>query len=176
MSSSESNSNSAPPPPGPRREAPQFRRTGGAGPDLAGRTGMGHGSGPGEICAGPPSAGAAGLPQTAPDFVPSDATEIPGVDLSSLSAAQRNHVLFRLNMEPCPCGCNTSIAACRISHPACPLARTWWRKSSRRSQEPGVRSRKSEARSDRNSKFETRSANCRISSFEFRVLTPTPDS
>jgi hypothetical protein len=65
----------------------------------------------------------AGCPQTTPDFVPSDATEVPGVDLSSLSKAQRNHVLFRLNMEPCPCGCNTSIAACRINHPTCPLCK-----------------------------------------------------
>jgi hypothetical protein len=65
----------------------------------------------------------AGCPQTTADFVPSDATEIPGVDWGSLSKAQRNHVLFRLNMEPCPCGCNTSIAACRINHPTCPLCK-----------------------------------------------------
>ena len=65
----------------------------------------------------------AGCPQTAADFVPSDATEVPGVDLSSLAKAQRNHVLFRLNMEPCPCSCNTSIAACRINHPTCPLCK-----------------------------------------------------
>ncbi len=65
----------------------------------------------------------AGCPKAAPDFVPSDATEVPGVDLSSLSKVQRNHVLFRLNMEPCPCGCNVSIAACRTSHPTCPLGK-----------------------------------------------------
>jgi hypothetical protein len=46
-------------------------------------------------------------------------TEIPGVNLSSLSKAQRNHVLYRLNMEPCPCGCNISIAACRVRRPSC---------------------------------------------------------
>ena len=124
MSSNESNSNSAPRPASPRREAPQFRRTGGVKPDLAGRTGVGHGSRPGEICIPPPFARCLpGCPQTAPDFVPSDATEIPGVDLSSLSKAQRNHVLYRLNMEPCPCSCNTSIAACRINHPNCPLCK-----------------------------------------------------
>ena len=61
-----------------------------------------------------------GCPKTAPDFVPTDITEIPGLDLSKLSKAQQNHVLFRLNMEPCSCGCNTSIAACRINHPDCP--------------------------------------------------------
>jgi hypothetical protein len=57
----------------------------------------------------------------APDFVPSDATEIVGLDLSSLTATQKNHVLYRLNMEPCPCGCNNSIAACRANHPTCPV-------------------------------------------------------
>jgi len=62
----------------------------------------------------------AGCPHTVRDFVPTDATEVPGVDLRSFSPAQRNHVLFRLNMEPCPCGCNISIAGCRISHPGCP--------------------------------------------------------
>ena len=64
-----------------------------------------------------------GCPQTASDFVPSDATEVPGVDLSSLSKAQRNRILLRLNMEPCPCGCKTSIVACRINHPTCPLCK-----------------------------------------------------
>jgi hypothetical protein len=60
-----------------------------------------------------------GCPKGLSDFVPSDATEIPGLDLSGLAKEQRNHVLFRLNMEPCPCGCNLSIAACRITHPPC---------------------------------------------------------
>jgi hypothetical protein len=64
----------------------------------------------------------AGCPQAVADFVPSDATEVPGVDLISLTNAVRNHLLFRLNMEPCPCGCNTSIAACRIIHP-CPVCK-----------------------------------------------------
>ena len=65
----------------------------------------------------------AGCPRGATDFVPSDATEIPGAELSSFSTAQRNHLFYRLNMEPCPCGCNTSIAACRISHPTCPMGK-----------------------------------------------------
>ncbi|HMD86688.1 MAG TPA: hypothetical protein VKO18_18525 [Terriglobia bacterium] len=88
-----------------------------------------------------------GCSQTTLDFVPSDATEVPGVDLSSLSKGQRNHVLFRLNMEPCPCGCNTSIAACRISHPTCPICKDLVEKivaeeSGARGQEPEVRSQK----------------------------------
>jgi hypothetical protein len=64
-----------------------------------------------------------GCPRTVSDFVPSDATEVPNVDLSVLSPAQRNHLLFRLNMEPCPCGCNTSIVVCRATHPTCPLCK-----------------------------------------------------
>jgi hypothetical protein len=63
-------------------------------------------------------------PLTTPGFVPSDATEVPGADLAALSKAQRNHILFRVNMEPCSCGCNASIVACRISHPACPVSKS----------------------------------------------------
>lgn len=64
-----------------------------------------------------------GCPRTAADFVPSDVTDIPGTSLQTLTPAQRNHVLFRLNMEPSPCGCNASIAVCRLSHPSCPACR-----------------------------------------------------
>jgi hypothetical protein len=64
-----------------------------------------------------------GCPKDIPDFVPSDATEIPGFDLSGLAKEVRNRILFRLNMEPCPCGCNLSIAACLINHPACPACK-----------------------------------------------------
>jgi hypothetical protein len=91
----------------------------------------------------------AGCAQPAPAFVPSDATEVPGLDLSALSKAQRNHVLYRLNMEPCPCGCNISIAACRITHPTCPVCKNLVEKivaeeTGARSQETGVRSQKPE--------------------------------
>jgi len=75
-------------------------------------------------------------PKDLPDFVPSDATEIPGLDLNSLSKEQQNHVLFRLNMEPCPCGCNLSIAACRISHPTCPLSKSLVEKILAEEQQP----------------------------------------
>lgn len=80
----------------------------------------------------------AGCPQNVPDFVPSDATEVPTVDLSSLSNAQKNHVLYRLNMEPCPCGCKTSIDACRISHPTCPVSKNLVEKIV--AEEPGPKS------------------------------------
>jgi len=65
----------------------------------------------------------AGCPHVITDFVPTDITEVPGADVSALSKPQQNHVLYRLNFEPCPCGCNTSIAACRMNHPACPLCK-----------------------------------------------------
>ncbi len=64
-----------------------------------------------------------GCPLNTPSFVPSDLTEIPGVDWSKFSTAQRNHLLYRLNMEPCPCGCNSSVAACRLGHPTCPVCK-----------------------------------------------------
>lgn len=99
----------------------------------------------------------AGCPQGVSEFVPSDATEVPGVDLSSLSTTQRNHVLYRLNMEPCPCGCNTSIATCRISHPTCPICKDLVEKIvaeelAARSQESGARTEKPEAADTRKSR------------------------
>jgi hypothetical protein len=52
-------------------------------------------------------------------FTPTNLTEVPGLELASLSKERRNHVLLRLNMEPCPCGCNTSLAYCLASHARC---------------------------------------------------------
>ena len=56
------------------------------------------------------------------------ATSIPGVDLSKLSAQKRSAVLERLNSEGCTCGCDLSLARCRIEDPSCgvslPLAKT----------------------------------------------------
>jgi hypothetical protein len=123
MSSNESNSNSTPPPPAPE----------GKPRSSAGLVALGLLLLAGLVWAMAPARGRfqpaplgpvpAGCPQTTTDFVPSDATEVAGVNLSSLSKVQRNHVLYRLNMEPCPCGCNTSIAACRNNHPTCPLCK-----------------------------------------------------
>jgi hypothetical protein len=56
-------------------------------------------------------------------FTPTNFTELPGLELDSLSQARRNHVLLRLNMEPCPCGCNTSLAYCLLSHARCEKCR-----------------------------------------------------
>jgi len=62
-------------------------------------------------------------PQVAGQFTPTNITELPGLDLASLSKERRNHVLLRLNVEPCTCGCNGSIAFCRVSHTRCEAAR-----------------------------------------------------
>ena len=55
------------------------------------------------------------------------AKEIPGVDLSKLTASRRGEVLTRLNTEACTCGCGLTVAKCRIDDPACgvslPVAR-----------------------------------------------------
>jgi hypothetical protein len=61
----------------------------------------------------------AGCPKNIREFTPTNYTEVPGVSLEGLTKEQKNRVLFRLNMEPCPCGCNVSIAACRVNHPQC---------------------------------------------------------
>jgi cytochrome c biogenesis protein CcmG/thiol:disulfide interchange protein DsbE len=55
------------------------------------------------------------------------ATEIPGVDLSGMTPDQKAEALHRLNTEQCTCGCNTTLAQCRINDPTCqtslPIAR-----------------------------------------------------
>jgi thiol-disulfide isomerase/thioredoxin len=47
------------------------------------------------------------------------ATDIPGLDLSGLSAEQKTTALKRLNEEPCDCGCGMTIASCRINDSTC---------------------------------------------------------
>jgi thiol-disulfide isomerase/thioredoxin len=53
--------------------------------------------------------------------------EIPGVQLSSLPAAKRAEALQKLNGQPCTCGCDLTVAKCRVDDPNCgvslPLAR-----------------------------------------------------
>jgi hypothetical protein len=61
----------------------------------------------------------AACPKTGVEFTPTNFTELPGLRFDSLSAKGRNHALLRLNFEPCPCGCNTSIAYCLANHPSC---------------------------------------------------------
>jgi hypothetical protein len=58
-------------------------------------------------------------PQLGGQFTPTNFTDLPGLELASLPKVRRNHALLRLNMEPCPCGCNSSIAYCLVSHARC---------------------------------------------------------
>lgn len=51
------------------------------------------------------------------------ATELPGVDLSKLTAGQKNAALHRFNAESCTCGCNYTLAQCRIWDSACAVSR-----------------------------------------------------
>jgi thiol-disulfide isomerase/thioredoxin len=55
------------------------------------------------------------------------ATTIPGLDLAALSVAKRTDALQKLNAQPCTCGCDLTLARCRVDDPNCsvslPLAR-----------------------------------------------------
>ena len=54
-------------------------------------------------------------------------TTIPGLDLAPLSPAKRTEVLQKLNSQACTCGCELTLAKCRVDDPSCgvslPLAR-----------------------------------------------------
>jgi thiol-disulfide isomerase/thioredoxin len=55
------------------------------------------------------------------------ALEIPGVELAALSPAKRTEALQKLNGQACTCGCDLTVARCRVDDPTCgislPLAR-----------------------------------------------------
>jgi len=51
-----------------------------------------------------------------------NATELPGVDFSGLSAEQKKAALHELNSENCTCGCNLTLAECRINDTTCPIS------------------------------------------------------
>ena len=55
------------------------------------------------------------------------ALTIPGLDLARLSPAQRTAALEKLNTDACTCGCDLTLARCRVDDPTCgislPLAR-----------------------------------------------------
>lgn len=52
-------------------------------------------------------------------IIPTTYTEIPGVDLSTLSDSQRRIVLKKTNSQGCTCGCGYTIASCRHLDTAC---------------------------------------------------------
>ena len=47
------------------------------------------------------------------------ATSIPGIDLASLPIAKRTEALQQLNAQPCTCGCDLTLARCRVDDPSC---------------------------------------------------------
>ncbi len=47
---------------------------------------------------------------------------IPGVDLTRLSDAQRTAVVQALIAEDCTCGCTLTVAECRLDDPTCPIS------------------------------------------------------
>jgi thiol-disulfide isomerase/thioredoxin len=50
------------------------------------------------------------------------ASELPGVDLSKLAPEQRVVALHKFNAEVCTCGCNYTLAQCRIYDRACKIS------------------------------------------------------
>ena len=51
------------------------------------------------------------------------ATELPGVDLSKLTGAQKMVALRRFNSESCTCGCKMTLAQCRINDTGCSVSK-----------------------------------------------------
>lgn len=52
-----------------------------------------------------------------------NATELPDVDFSGLTADQKKEALHRLNAEGCTCGCKLTLAECRINDSSCPISK-----------------------------------------------------
>jgi thiol-disulfide isomerase/thioredoxin len=50
------------------------------------------------------------------------ATDIPGIDLKKLSKERRIAAIQKLNDEGCTCGCNLTVARCRVDDPSCPVS------------------------------------------------------
>jgi thiol-disulfide isomerase/thioredoxin len=50
------------------------------------------------------------------------ATDIPGIDLKAMSKEKRIAVIQKLNDEACTCGCNLTVARCRVDDPSCPVS------------------------------------------------------
>jgi len=51
-----------------------------------------------------------------------NATELPGVDLSKLTPEQRKIALHQLNEQKCTCGCNLTLAQCRVNDTSCSIS------------------------------------------------------
>jgi len=46
-------------------------------------------------------------------------TDIPGVDLAVLPPSKRTEALQKLNAQSCTCGCDLTVAKCRVDDPTC---------------------------------------------------------
>jgi thiol-disulfide isomerase/thioredoxin len=51
-----------------------------------------------------------------------NAKSIPGVDMSKLTPAQRKLALRKMNEMHCTCGCDYTVAQCRVLDSACPVS------------------------------------------------------
>jgi len=51
------------------------------------------------------------------------ATSLPGVDFSGLTPAQKKEALKRMNSQSCTCGCDMTIAQCRLLDSSCPISK-----------------------------------------------------
>jgi cytochrome c biogenesis protein CcmG/thiol:disulfide interchange protein DsbE len=49
-------------------------------------------------------------------------TSVPGIDLELVPASRRIELLQALNSEKCTCGCDLSVAKCRIDDPTCEIS------------------------------------------------------
>ncbi len=52
------------------------------------------------------------------------ASEFPGVDLSRLTPEQKKIAIHRFNAESCTCGCQFTLAQCRINDSACATSKS----------------------------------------------------
>jgi thiol-disulfide isomerase/thioredoxin len=52
-----------------------------------------------------------------------NAKTIPGVDMSKLTPAQRKLALRKMNEMHCNCGCDYTVAQCRVLDSACPVSK-----------------------------------------------------
>jgi len=50
------------------------------------------------------------------------ANKIPGIDLAGLTPEKRAKVLSMLNSEHCTCGCQLTLAQCRVDDPTCTVS------------------------------------------------------
>ena len=57
------------------------------------------------------------------EFVPSNLTAAPDLDLERLPADKKMGTLRRLNTTACACGCQLSVVYCRGLNPACDSSR-----------------------------------------------------